>query len=154
MVVGALVALAQVAGQTVVAAATTDAWEKAKRGFARLLGRGDAGKTEAAADRLESTRVRLDEVTGADLERVRGELAAAWQVRLADLLEDDPGLAGELQELVDQVRAELPVGQVTAAGHGVAAGRDVTVTASSGGVAAGTIHGNVSPNPTQPGPAN
>ena len=34
-------ALAALAGNTVVAAAVTDAWEAARRGFARLLGRGD-----------------------------------------------------------------------------------------------------------------
>jgi hypothetical protein len=37
----------------------------------------------------------------------------------------------------------------------VAAGRDVTITASGGGIAAGVIHGNVAPpNPTQQGPAS
>ena len=37
----ALLSLASLAGQTVVTAAVTDAWATAKRGFARLLGRGD-----------------------------------------------------------------------------------------------------------------
>ena len=41
-------ALAALAGNTVVAAATTDAWEAARRGFARLLGRGDPGRTKMA----------------------------------------------------------------------------------------------------------
>ena len=36
-----LMELASLAGRTVVAAAATDAWEAARRGFARLLGRGD-----------------------------------------------------------------------------------------------------------------
>ena len=38
---GTALALAQLAGQTVAAAAVTDVWESARRKFARLLGRGD-----------------------------------------------------------------------------------------------------------------
>jgi len=57
-----------------------------------------------------------------------------------------------LRTLVEHVQAQLPTGAVPAAGHGVAAGRDVKITASGGGVAAGTVHGNVMPgNPTTPG---
>ena len=41
MLAEALMALASLAGNTVVAAATTDVWEAARRKFARLLGRGD-----------------------------------------------------------------------------------------------------------------
>jgi hypothetical protein len=53
-----------------------------------------------------------------------------------------------------EVAAQLPAGSVSAAGHSVAAGRDVRITASGGSVAAAVIHGNVSPpDPTSPGPA-
>ena len=44
MLAEGLMALAQLAGQTVVAAAVTDAWEAARHKFARLLGRGDPGR--------------------------------------------------------------------------------------------------------------
>jgi hypothetical protein len=82
-------------------------------------------------------------------------VAAAWQTRFLDLLEEHPDLAGELRALVGQSRAQQPAGSVSAAGHGVAAGRDVNVGASGGGVAAVTIHGNVMPgNPTVPDPAS
>ena len=43
-----LMALAQFAGQTVAAAAITDVWEAVRGRFARLIGRGDVGKTEVA----------------------------------------------------------------------------------------------------------
>jgi hypothetical protein len=149
-----LLALASLAGQTVVAAAATDAWEAAKRGFARLLGRGDPERARLAERRLEETREQLKDLLGPELERARAQLAEAWQTRLIDLLEEHPDDADDLRTLVDQIQAKLPAGAVSAAGHGVAAGRDVNVTASSGGVAAGTIHGQVSPgNPTRPGPA-
>jgi hypothetical protein len=149
-----LLALVSLAGRTVVAAAVTDVWENAKVGFARVLGRGDQQRTRLAERRLEETRKQMEGVPGLELERARAQLEAAWQARLADLLEEYPGVAGDLQALVEQVWAELPAEAVAAAGHGVAAGRDVNISASGGGVAAGTIQGNVSAgNPTHPGPA-
>ena len=49
-----LVALAQFAGQTVAAAAVTDVWESVRGRFARLLGRGDARKTQVAERWLDA----------------------------------------------------------------------------------------------------
>ncbi len=150
----ALIALAALAGNTVVAAATTDAWEAARRRFARLLGRGDPKKERLAEERLEETRQQLGGVSGQDLERARADLARVWQVRLADLLEEDPGAEAELRAVVAEIGAQLPAGSVVAFGHAVAAGRDVIVSASEGGVAAGVIHGDVvPPGPTRLGPA-
>jgi hypothetical protein len=149
-----LAALAALAGRTVVAAAVTEAWTKAKAGFARLLGRGDQGRAELAERRLEETREQLAAVTGTGLQAAQALLAAAWQTRLADLLEEDPSAAVSLQVLVAQIQAEFPAGTVTASGHGAAAGRDMSIQAAGGGVAAGTILGDVSPgNPTVLGPA-
>ena len=150
-----LVALAALAGNTVVAAATTDAWEAARKGFARLLGRGDPDRTKVAERRLAETREQLTAAEGADLEQVRTALAERWAVRLADLLEEHPDAEGDLRALVQQIEAQLPAGMVSAADHAVAAGRDVNISAAGGGVAAGVIHGNVAPpDPTLPGPAN
>jgi hypothetical protein len=148
-----LLALAQWAGQTVAAAATTDAWEAARGRFARLLGRGDARKTEVAERRLTQTREQLTAV-GSNVEQLQEAAAERWAERFSDLLDDDPSLEAELRVLVEEVAAQLPAGAVSATGHSVAAGRDVTITASSGGIAAGVIHGNVAPpDPTFPGPA-
>jgi hypothetical protein len=148
-----LVALAQFAGQTVAAAAVTDVWESVRGRFARLLGRGDARKTEVAEGWLEQAREQLT-TAGAELEPVRAAVAQRWAGRFADLLDEDPGVAVDLRALVEDVAARLPAGLVAAAGHSVAAGRDVRITASGGGTAAGVIHGNVAPpGPTSPGPA-
>jgi hypothetical protein len=152
-VAGELVQLAQVAAQTVVAAASTDAWGKAKAGFARLLGRGDPGRVRVTEGRLEDMRGQLAGVSGAELEARQVVAATAWQARLEDLLEERPGLAGDLRALVGQVRADLPAGSVTASGYGLAVSGDLSITASGGGIAAGVIHGNVTPGPTGPGPA-
>jgi hypothetical protein len=149
-----LVALAQFAGQTVAAAAVTDVWEAVRGRFARLLGRGDARKTEVAERWLSQTREQLAAAPAGVLERVREAQAERWGGRFADLLDEDPGLEAELRVLVEDVAAQLPASAVSATGYSVAAGRDVTVTASGGGIAAGVIHGNVAwPDPTLPGPA-
>jgi hypothetical protein len=149
-----LVAMASLAGNTVVAAATTDAWEAARRKFARLLGRGDPKQEQLAKQRLDETRQQLTGAAGADSEQARAALAERWAGRLADLLEEDPGVEADLRALVQEIRAALPAGMVSASDHAVAAGRDVKISATGGGVAAGVIHGNVAPpNPPGPGPA-
>jgi len=151
----ALVTLAALAGNTVVTAATTDAWEAARRKFAQLLGRGDPKKEQLAEKRLEETRLQLDGVTGQELEKAQADLERAWQVRIADLLEEDPGVEVELRALVEEIQAQLPAGVVSAADHSAVAGRGVNITASGGGTAVGVIHGNLAPpNPTSPGPAS
>jgi len=150
-----LLGLAQWAGTTVAAAAVTDIWESARGRFARLLGRGDARRTEVADGWLAQTRDQLTAATGGgELDRVREAAAERWAGRFADLLDEDPGAEARLRALVEEVAARLPAGAVSAVGHSVAAGRDVRITASEGGLAAGVIHGNVAPpDPTLPGPA-
>ena len=151
----ALLALAALAGNTVVTAAVTDAWESARKGFARLLGRGDPAKIKLAEQRLAETRDQLTRATGADLERTRTALESQWVTRLTDLLEENPGVEADLRALVEQVQARLPAQVVSAADRAVAAGRDLNVTASGGGIAAGVIHGNLAPpHPSRPGPAD
>ena len=95
--VAALVALAALAGNTVVAAAVTDAWESAQKRFAPLLGRGDPAKTELAEGRLAETHDQLIEANGADLEGIRAGLEAQWATRMGDLLEEDPGVEADLR---------------------------------------------------------
>jgi hypothetical protein len=154
MLAEGLMALASLAGQTVVKAAATDTWEAAKRGIARLLGRRGPKQEQLAERRLEETRERLAGAAGTEGEQARAALAEQWATRLADLLEEDPAAEAELRSLVRNIQAALPAGMVSAADHAVAAGRDMNITASGGGVAAGVIHGNVAlPNPPRPGPA-
>src|SRR5262245_14107247 len=121
MLAETLMALAALAGNTVVAAATTDAWEAARRGFARLMGRGDPERTAVAERRLAETREQLAGATGADLEQARAALAERWARRLADLLEEHPYAEAELRALVQQIRATLSAEMVSATDHAVAA---------------------------------
>jgi hypothetical protein len=83
-----------------------------------------------------------------------------WEKPLAQELTavsagDDPDLvsaAQALMQLVDAAGSAAGKYQVVASDHAAAAGRDVNITASGGGTAAGVIHGNVTPGPTSPGP--
>lgn len=146
-----LMALAQWAGQIVAASAVTDGWEAARRRVARLLGRGDPRKTELAERWLDETHQQLI-APDREIEPIRAAVSRRWEGRFADLLDEDPGVESDLRALVEEIQAQLPPGVVSAAGHAVAAGRDVNITASGGGTAAGVIHGNVAPpNPTGPG---
>ena len=129
-----------------------------KRLGIRLRGSWDAAtptKTGVAERWLDETHQQLTAVQGADLEPARAAAARRWEGRFADLLDEDPGVEADLRVLVEEIAAQLPAGVVSAADHSVAAGRDVHITASGGGTAAGVIHGNVAPpGPTRPGPEN
>ena len=148
-----ITSLTALAGNTLVAAAVTDAWETARHRFARLFGRG---KPDPATERrLEATCSQLAAAPADGLEQVQADLAGQWALRLADLLEEDPGAETELRALVEEIGALLPGGEASAIGHSVAAGRDVSIRADRGSVAAGVIHGNVAPpGPTGPGPGS
>lgn len=149
-----LLTLAQFAGQTVAAAAITDTWESVRSRFARLLGRGDERRTHVAEQWLAQTRQQLAAARGAELQQMRTAQAERWAGRFADLLDEDSSFEAELRALVEEASAQLPAESVSAADHAVGSGRDVNITASGGGLAAGVIHGNVAPpDPTQPGPA-
>ncbi len=149
-----LMTLAQFAGQTVAAAAVTDVWEAVRDRFARLLGRGDARKIQIAKQWLAQTQQQLTAADDPSFERAREAATERWAGRFADLLDEDPGLEEELRALVEEVTARLPAGAVSATSDSVAAGRDVNITASGGGTAAGVIHGNVvPPGPSLPGTA-
>ena len=107
MLADTLMALPSLAGNTVVAAATTDAWEAAGQRFARLLGRGDPEQEQLAERRLAETREQLTGAEGADLEQARAALAERWAGRLADLLEEYPDAEADLRTLIQEVQAAL-----------------------------------------------
>lgn len=131
-------ALAQFAGQTVASAAITDVWEAARGRIARLLGRGDAHRTEVAERWLAQTRQQLEAAArSTGLEQAQSAAAERWAGRFADLLDEDPGLEADLRALVDEITSQLPPGAVSASDYSVAAGRDVNITASGGGLRPG-----------------
>jgi hypothetical protein len=107
----ALTALASAGGTALVTAMVTDGWEDAKSRFARMIGRGRKAEVEAAEVRLEQSRAGLEGRTGQDLERARAEQEVVWRTRLGDLLEQNPGVEGELRALIAETQNRV-VGQV------------------------------------------
>ena len=151
MLLEALGALASAGGTALVEAAASDAWEKARAGFARLLGRGDKRREAVAEGRLDATRAQLAPLSDAELDRMRQIQIGEWTTRLRDFLEEHPDGAAELRDvLADLAKAGVTV--PTAAGdHAVAVGGSQSIVATTGGVAAATIDGNVTTgNPPAP----
>lgn len=104
-----LTALAALASQTVVAAASTDdastdEWGTAKRGVARLIGRGDPERQLRAERRLDQTRDQLQAAAGQEREKRTRAEEAAWRDRLEHLLKEHPDVADGLRQQVDQIR--------------------------------------------------
>lgn len=142
--------LTALAGNTLVTAAVTDAWEDVRHKVARLFGRGEADpKIE---QKLNDTWRQLDAAkpTG-ELERVQADLARDWTVRLKDLLADYPDAEAELNALVEDIRPTIGA----ATDHSLTAGRDMKISADRGSVAGGVIDGDVTvTDPTGRGSAN
>ena len=132
-----LMALASQAGNAIVAAAATDAWEGARGRVARLFGRSGQDKADLADRQLQDTRAELAGLTSTDLEQARSALAQLWANRIERLLEGDPGAAAGVRELITVVNAS---------GASVAAGRDLTISAP-GGIAAARIEADAIAGP-------
>ena len=122
-----LLAVSALAGRMVVVAAATDGWETARRGFAQLLGRGDAEQTRLTERRLEETREQLIGAAAPSAGQVRTTLAAQWAGRLAELLEENPGAEADLQALVRELLA-VPHAEVRSASGDAASANGVEST--------------------------
>jgi hypothetical protein len=143
-------ALAALAGNALVTATVTDAWEDLRGKVTRWFGRGRADPV--IERRLDATQKRISAAPPDELAQARADEASSWRTRFADLLADYPDAGGELEALVGEIRAALPV---TARDHSVGADRDVRISADHGSVAAGVIHGDVTMSaPTPPGQAD
>jgi hypothetical protein len=139
-----LTALAAGAGLGLKDAATSTVSD-AYRGLTRLVRRRLAGRPDG-----ELVLARHEQDPQVWDNPLAQELTAAGA-------SEDTGLIAAAQafmKLTDAAGSAAGKYAVSAAGHSVAAGRDVKITASNGGTAAGVIHGNVAPpGPTRPGPA-
>ena len=128
MLAESLLTLAGQAGWTVVAAASTDAWDTARHGFAHLLGRDDTVQIALAEQRLDDTRNQLLEKAGTNVEQTRVAQADWWARRLSDLLEEWPAAEAQLRALVQEIQTALPTRSAYALGT-VAVDDDLTIAA-------------------------
>jgi hypothetical protein len=143
--------LAQAAAATLVTAATSDAWGKAKKMIARVLGHGNAANRRRAENQLEETRSNLANAPITGQSQARAAEQDAWQEHIADFLAARPEAETALQHFVTSIRAELRTARISASGHGQAIGQ-VSINAP-GGIAAWKINGKISfstPSPSEP----
>ncbi|MFJ4364431.1 hypothetical protein ACIP4S_09770 [Streptomyces chartreusis] len=133
-----LTALAAAGSAALVNAASTDVWQAARERFARLLGRGDTDRTEAATRRLDDLHRVVREPGN---ERELAEARRAWRLRLQDLLEENPDAAEELRSAI----AELPPPRAASA----AAIRQDNRAYDHGTVNA-VVNGDLTVHPTRP----
>jgi hypothetical protein len=148
MLAEALAGLASAGGSALVTAMVTDGWEGVRARCARLLGRGDAKKAEAAAAQLEESRAALAALSGAGLERARAEQQIVWRTRLRDLLEQNPAAEGELRALVGEVQA-LVIGSAGRVEQHAAAFDEAQQAVQGTGVQNVTFGGQRGPGTTQ-----
>jgi len=103
-----LAQLAATGAAALVGAAATDAWQQARSGFARLLGRRPDGTDAVLLRRLDALSVEVEQAPPAERDEVRRRQLPLWQTRLEDLIEEDPTAVEELTSLTEQLQAQLP----------------------------------------------
>ncbi|MEU9289903.1 hypothetical protein AB0D57_35920 [Streptomyces sp. NPDC048275] len=90
------------AGTALVGAMATDVWQQARTATVDLWRRiqpGRADGIDAELDNLRTQVLAAREAGDADTEQAP---AGAWRLRLHELFRDNPGLAVELQQLLDE----------------------------------------------------
>ena len=120
MLTEALTALASTGGTALVTAMVTDGWEGVRARFARLFGRGDAERAEAAAGQLDQSRAALAGLPGPDLERALAEQQVIWRTRLCELLEQDPAAEQEVRSVISEAQAQFTGSAGSVQQHAVA----------------------------------
>ncbi|MEU9124882.1 hypothetical protein AB0C96_34385 [Streptomyces sp. NPDC048506] len=106
MLEDAVAALTMTGAGTIVAAMATEAWQSTRSGVTRLFRRGAVEQRAAVSARLDGDAELVGRAT--DPEGFRQSLVPAWQLQLSALIAEHPDAAGELADLVRQVRAALP----------------------------------------------
>ncbi|MGY0233205.1 hypothetical protein [Longispora urticae] len=95
-------------------------------------------------------KLEAEAVLGPEKPRTRQWLETV----IIDAAETDDAFAENLRQEVQALQRQDVRGTVSSGDHSVNAGGNVSISSSGSGVAAGVIHGSVTPgNPTQPGPA-
>ncbi|GGP14160.1 hypothetical protein LDL08_19950 [Nonomuraea glycinis] len=90
------------AGTALVTAMATDAWQAARDGAVALWRKARPEQADAVEAELVEVReqVLVEARKDSDTEQA---MAGAWQVRLQQLLRAEPGLAGEIKRVLDEV---------------------------------------------------
>jgi hypothetical protein len=132
--------MVQSAGTAVVTLMATDGWQRMRDGVAALWRRVRPVQADEIEVALDETREEILTARRAGDAEGEGDLVRDWDRRLRRLLADDPAVAGELQQLLDDVRGSLPAAEqlalpsvrlqahVSGQGRVYQAGRDQHIT--------------------------
>ncbi|MFD7639504.1 hypothetical protein ACFV4P_02505 [Kitasatospora sp. NPDC059795] len=129
--------MAAAGGTAIVGAAATDLWQGTKGAVARILGRGDDRDAQRVMVQLDRIPLELEQASGPQQDRVRTALQNRWTEKLAELLEGNPELEGELRSLVEAVRAGIPATQQTFVQNNNATGGGVQNITQTGDIVVG-----------------
>jgi hypothetical protein len=97
--------MVQAAGTALVQAIATDAWQQVKQAVTGLWRRVRPGHADQVAGELDELRQRMLEARADGDSGTEQALEGAWQLRLQELLRNDPALVADLQQVLDQVLA-------------------------------------------------
>ncbi|WP_433043477.1 hypothetical protein [Dactylosporangium sp. CS-033363] len=101
----ALVELASVAGATIATAMATDAWQTARNGIVRLLGRGGSDRAPVLEGRLDRDNSHVAEA--GDPAAMRRLMSQTWTAEFEGALDREPDLVDDLRALIDEIGHEL-----------------------------------------------
>lgn len=90
------------AGTALVSAMATDAWQQARAATVGLWRRTRPERADRIGAELDVLRGQVLAAREADDEDTEQALTGAWRLHLHDLLRENPGLAAELQRLLDE----------------------------------------------------
>ena len=133
-------AMVQSAGTAVVTLMATDGWRRMRDGVAALWRRVRPVQADEIEVALDETREEILAARRAGDAEGEGDLVRDWDRRLRRLLAEDPAVAGQLQQLLDDVRGSLPAAEqpalpsvrlqahVSGRGRVYQAGRDQHIT--------------------------
>lgn len=145
----------------------TDGWQAAREGAIKLWQRVHPDRVPTVEAELAEVRADLEAARRSGDATAESDLVAEWARKLARLATADQAIAGEIRRLRDelwmpllsteeQARVQSISLSATADGNGQVnqAGRDLSMTATEGGVIARDITGGVTTgrNPTLPDP--
>ncbi|MEU4553806.1 hypothetical protein [Micromonospora violae] len=127
--------LAAAASAALIQAMASDVWLNVKDHAARILGRDEAGSVANLDQVLEDARDRVLTASPERRDEASALEGARWEGRLQARLEEDPGVAISIRDLITMVHAagervdkSTTVQQnVTAGRDSYTAGRDLTV---------------------------
>ncbi|MEV2195363.1 hypothetical protein AB0I02_31010 [Streptomyces phaeochromogenes] len=103
-----LLTLAGEAGTAMVALLVGEGWQQARDGMVTVWRRFRPQSADDVEQELEtSRRALLTAAENGDTEAAEG-VARGWQQQVAGLLEEHPGAAGELRELLTRLGSEAP----------------------------------------------